>query len=256
MVGRCCLACLVLGVTACGSSEADVDNGSPSFRVAHIEQRVGLREREIWLLVVDDADTPAANAMREDVAAAIRLPEGGPYAGRSSACPGDPEDPSHADPIDTRVIVAHPSQNDALRLVTPAEVPELARIGERDDLEPHERWLTSVRNELLRTPATAETRGYAPFDTIASTLSLLAERRAPRSAEEQQQLDALLTTRPLFVRIFFGTTRDDQSPGAIPSYDLLTYNGIATHVEPEETFFFELRLLVATETGSYLDRET
>lgn len=174
-MNRICSALLCLvGLSACDSDSGSVDQGSVDFRVAHQESSLAQRGHEIWLFVGDDANTQAAAALRERVAAALRLPDGGPYDGSCWLCPGDGFDPSHEDPIDIRVVVA------------------------------------------LR---------------------------------EQEQLRLLDESRPLFVRVFASSTRDDESPALASNYDI----GSMYHMNADDSYFFEVRTLFSPAAEQYLD---
>lgn len=242
------LGCLVLlGLVACSSDGGEVDMGSLDFRVAHHEERISPPMRQAWLYVLDDADTAVARALREEVAAAMRLPDGGPYSGEVSSCPGDTFDPSHNDPIDIRVAVAHASQTEADRWTTPAEVPALSRQGERDDLPAHEAWLSAVRSELLRAGASSSVGQYSPVETIHSALSLLSGKRVPSTEREQTLLDTLGLS-PDFVSVFLGSTRDDASIDSVSSYGISSLYQLG-----DSPFHCELRTLFASDVGAYFD---
>lgn len=214
----------VLSTLACASdddpvtavSDGEADNYTSDWMFGLTEP-----ERVVWLFLVDDADTEAARRLRETVANAFRLPDG-PFPSDASQCPGDARDPSHEDPIDIRVIVAHPGQAAGERLVTPHELPGLGRLGERDDQTAHALWATAVKTELQRAPVSAA-GGYAPFETVADTLSLLAGQRLPRTLFEEQQLQSLGADALDFVEIFYLSTRDDASPLPPSAYDVTSY---------------------------------
>jgi len=221
--------------------------GSVDFRVAHHEERISPPMRQAWLFVLDDADTTVARTLREEVAAAMRLPDGGPYNGEVSSCPGDTFDPSHDDLIDIRVAVAHASQTEATRWTTPAELPALSRQGERDDLPAHDAWFSAVRAELLRTGASSSVSQYSPIETIHSALSLLSGRRVPNTEREQTLLDTLGLS-PDFVSVFLGSTRDDASLDSVSSYDIASLYQLG-----DSPFYYELRTLFASDVGAYFD---
>jgi hypothetical protein len=211
---------LAMGAIACASDD-DPTTLTEVVRVTDVTTRsvlVPVPESEVWLFVVDDADTPEAIALREAVAKALRLPSG-PYPVFQDACPGTNGDPTRQDPIDVRVIVAHPALSQRERLVTPSDLPELTLLGERDDLDNYERWRAAVAAELLRAPAQTSER-HAPLETMVDTLSLLAGQRLPRSGREAEQLQSLASLTPPFVQVFYFTTRDDASPYDVASYDV------------------------------------
>jgi hypothetical protein len=240
-------ACLIgfLGVYACSTdaypTSPNVD--SESARIGHLEYRLSGLERQIWLFVVDDAPTETARTLREQVAAAIALPEGGPFVGES-LCPGDDYDPSREDRIDIRVIVAHASDDSENRLVTPAENAALARLGERDDPLAHDAWREAIKEELLRSKETVTTGRYRPLETIASTIALFASQRAPNSDKEKEQLQALAPTPQVFVRVFLATNRDDDSPSDVTAYGISGISGNKI-LDSEPQFSTEVRLLVS-----------
>lgn len=246
MLRICCTLFGLLTIGCAADVEVVLDDGAVDLRVSHQVMSLSVPERQVWLFVVDDADTAVAASLRQAVAEAVRLPEGGPYPASKTACPGGSQDPSHEDWRDIRAIVAHAELGDAQRLTTPHEVTDLARVGERDDLEAHERWVQALQSELLRAPVGAH-NSYAPLETISDTMALLAGQREPNSPREVDQLAALGGTNPAVVSIFFLTTRDDGSPGAPASYDISAYGSEAN----DYLAYPDARLLLSTEAGSY-----
>lgn len=231
-----------IGLVACSANDASVDQGSVDSRVAHHEAVIAPAERELWLLVLDDAATPAARTLREQIAAAVRLPDGGPLAPNESVCAGDAADPAHPDPIDLNVMVVHPSQR-VESWTTPAALPGLAWRGERDDPAAYANWIDTIRSELVRETSADEAANYSPIEAIHSALSLLSGERGPATSEESSAVEALGTlgtARPTYVRIFAAASRDDTSPLAVSSYPIVGYQ----RLEAKPGFGFELRTLL------------
>jgi hypothetical protein len=183
-------------------------------------------ESEVWLVVADDANTDVAQALREQVAAAVALPYYYPRIGKS-LCAGDEYDPAQENLVDIRAAVAQPSMDGELRLVTPNEDATLARVGERDDVPAYEAWRAALRKNILNAPlndAQPPNARYSPLQVIQSFVSLMAGRRVPSSAREALQLQRLAPTPPSYVGVVFATTRDDDSPGLVSDYNVGSFN--------------------------------
>lgn len=220
-----------------------MDQGSVDSRVSHYETVLTPVEQELWLFVLDDADTPGARTLREQIAAAVRLPEGGPLAPSESVCAGDAGDPAHPDPIDLNVIVVRPSQR-VESWTTPAALPGLAWHGERDDPAAHANWLDAVRAELVRESSTDEAPLYSPVEAIHSALSLLSGERGAATPQESDAIEQFGNARPTYVRIYAAASRDDASPLAVSSYPIVGYQRLDT----KPGFGFELRTLLLPAT--------
>jgi hypothetical protein len=228
-----------IGLVACSTNDASMDHGSVDSRVAHYEATIAPTERELWLFVLDDAATPAARTLREQVAAAVRLPDGGPLAASESVCAGDAADPAHPDPIDLSVIVVRPSQR-VESWTTPATLPGLAWRGDRDDPAAYSGWLDAIRVELVRESSTDAVANYSPVEAIHSALSRLSGERSSATPAESGVLETFENARPTYVRVFAAATRDDASPLAVSSYPIAGYQ----RLDAKPGFGFELRTLL------------
>ena len=225
-------------------------NAVMTSNVTSIAVGAPVSQSGLWLVVVDDANTDVAQALRKQVAAAVALPYGYPRIG-TSICAGDEYDPALKNLVDIRAAVAEPSMDGELRLVTPNEDATLARVGERDDVPAYEAWRTALRDNILHAPlndaATPNAR-YSPLQVIQSFVSLMVGKRAPTSAREAQQLQSLAPTPPSFVSVAFTTTRDDESPGLVSDYDV----GSFTIENGPMRYFTEVRMAGSQNAGETL----
>lgn len=225
-------------LAAC-SNGAWADGTSVDSRVSHHEEVIAPPDRELWLFVLDDAATPAARTLREQVASSVRLPEGVPRTASGSVCAGDAMDTAHSDPIDVQVVVVRPSQG-VNSWTTASERSGLAWCGERDDVSAYNDWLAAVRTELGREPSTNEAATYSSIEAIHSALASLSADRASATTDEQRIIEARGATHSNYVRVFVATSRDDASPLAVSMYPIVPYQ----QLDANSPFAYELRTLL------------
>jgi len=209
---------LVLLCSACAPDQEQLPVYETDRHLGQSEWNLGRRDSHLWFFVLDDADTPASTILREGLAEAFSYPDA-PRPLSAEACPGSPEDPARRDPMDVRVVIARPTWEPELHLVTPHENPGLVWLGERDEPEPYAAYLEAVKEELRRT--TSGPKGaFTAIQTAADFLSLFSGQRPPRSLREEQELATLAPLSSSYVSTVIVTTRDDQSPGEPTDYDI------------------------------------
>ncbi len=210
--------CLVLLCVACAPDQEQLPVYETDRHLGQSTWMVGGRYSHLWFFVLDDANTPASTVLREGLVEAFAYPEA-PRPLSLEACPGSPEDPARRDPMDVRVVIARPTWESELRLITPHENPGLVWLGERDEPGPYAAFLEAGKEEFGRT-SSGPKGTFTAIQTAADFLSLLAGQRPPRSLREEQELATLAPLSSSYVSTVIVTTRDDQSQGEPTDYDI------------------------------------
>ncbi|XYH98404.1 hypothetical protein ACMHYB_01160 [Sorangium sp. So ce1128] len=163
------------------------------------------RSDGIILLVVDDADTAEAAALREKAARSLRAGLDGHLEHEWGSCGS--ADPAEWHSMNLRVVVVRPSAPDGESLLTPLDEPSLAWIShtatpaEADALTES---VTTALGQRLAAPGEA----YRPLRAAKRALDLVTFSRPP-VGEAESALVASLPTDAL-VQILIAGTRDDE----------------------------------------------
>ena len=183
-----CATAIVSSLAGC-SGENDVSTvPTESIHVSITREALSIPLRAVVVIsVVDTADT-AGDALRENLASAAQLQDQ-PVTPTSDYCPGTVSDPLHANPIDVRFAIIHPSAAANERLTTPNEVPALARTGDINDSVAYAEWQTAIQTAIRTVPVSS-----GPYELIGSvqdTALLLTGQRSAATDKEQLQLASL-----------------------------------------------------------------
>lgn len=191
----------VLG--ACSSSNVPPDLPSESVT------RFVLAERStpsVVVLVVDDAPTADAAALRAVVTAGLRTDL------RRAEGPGC--DPAAWMPGDVRVFVVLPSAS-GNRILGPSDAPALSLHTERrSPADAHA--LADAVQVALDSRLASPSDTFRPIDAVNDVLGLVWGTRAPTSATEEDLVS--LSAFPDSLQLVVAATRDDEgsSPGTAP----------------------------------------
>lgn len=184
------LYAFVLSPLACGCSDASHDGTvlSGSALVFTSRQALPARMRAVVVISVDDTADDAGIALRNNLASAAHLQDA-PVSTTDRYCPGTATDPMYSNPLDVRFAIIHPSANADERLITPSEMPALARLGEANDQVAYTEWTTSIQAAIGAMPTS---RGsYELVGAVEETVALLTMQRGARTDKERLQLDSL-----------------------------------------------------------------
>jgi hypothetical protein len=188
----------VLG--ACGSSTVPRD--LPSETLTHFV----LAERSapsVIVLVVDDAPTADAAALRATVTAGLRTDL------RRAEGPGC--DPAAWIPSDVRVFVVLPSAA-GNRILGPSDAPALSLHTERRSLADADALVDAIQ-VVLDGSVAGTTAAFRPIDAVNDVLALVRGDRAPTTVTEQQLV--ALSPFPDSLHLVVAATRDDQGSSPI-----------------------------------------
>lgn len=173
----------------------------------------GAAPPRLTVLVVDDAPTPAAAALRKHVAEDLESGLHQLVTNRWGSCYSN--DPAEDHYTDERIVVVFPSAP-GVATVSPATSPGLAWItnttghGEAQSL-------AEATEQALAARTAAPGEVYRPIRAATRTAQLVLGLRAPESDAENALLGSLEPSA--WVRVLVASTRDDQ--GTDPIDDLV-----------------------------------
>ncbi|MBI4956513.1 MAG: hypothetical protein HY908_31140 [Myxococcales bacterium] len=171
------------------------------------------------VLVVDDADTPDAAALRVRVLEALTGSLLSEVDDRFGCGLGDP---AVWRPAELRVVVVRPSAPDAEALVTPIDAPALdwiepvATVADADAVR-------AATEQVLAARLALPGETFRPLHAAQRVMDLLSGARPPAGASEAAFVSSLRETT--FVQVVVAGTRDDEdtvpvaslAPGVGPS---------------------------------------
>lgn len=160
---------------------------------------------EVMLVVVDDAPTDEARALREFLATDI--------AGSYERAPcGEARDKAKWRPADVRVVLVSPS--DPARTLTSETNPELLLRTPNATEEELVAWETAVGDAILASE-TPDTESFRGVEALEHWARLLTGYDGPASDVERRFMASLPSGASRDgAYAFVGTTRDDESPAA------------------------------------------
>ena len=183
-----CAAAIVSLLSGC-SSESNVSTvTSESIHVSVTREVLSIPMRTVVVISVDDTAGTAGDSLRENLASAAQLQDQ-PLTPTSDYCPSTLSDPLHANPIDVRFAIIHPSAAANERLTTPHEVSALARTGDINDSVAYSEWQTAIRTAIRAVPVSGGQ--YELIGAVQDTAMLLTGQRSARTDKEQLQLASL-----------------------------------------------------------------
>lgn len=206
-------ACSLL-VAACAwitGCEAEEPSGSPvSTGQEEIRERMFEAPAQVFVLVVDDADTPEAAELR---AHALESVESGLWNARNTRwehCGS--RDPAAWHPGDNRVVIARPSAPDDLVLFTSVQSPPLAWVTQtslEEEIAPVVSATKSALADRLAQPGDT----YRPLRAARRALDLLSGSRVPETPEEKSFVETL--PEDMFVQLLMVSPRDDEDGASV-----------------------------------------
>ncbi len=207
-------ASAVLLSAACGQETVPVAPSTTA--VITSEGTVWGVDTGVFVLVVDDSDTPEAAELRARVAQSLRTRLLAFVESRWGSC-GSP-DPAEWHPGDHRVILVRPSAPDGASLVTPIDIPALAWItqtSKEEEIDAVVSAATSAMENRLALPW----EPYRPLRAAKRALELVTGERAPESAAEESLVASL--PKEKYQVLLVASTRDDEDvtpvAGLVPS---------------------------------------
>jgi hypothetical protein len=227
-VVRLSYATAIVSLLAGCSGASDVSTVPPadSMRVSISRQVLSIPLRYVVVISVDDTADAAGDSLRKNLASAAQLQDQ-PVAPSSAYCPGTVTDPLHANPIDVRFAVIHPSAAANERLTTPNEVPALARTGDINDSLAYAEWQTAIQTAIRAVPVSSGQ--YELIGSVQDTAMLLTGQRSARNDKEQLQLASLALSadtapadRAESVIVNVATNHDDNGSLNVADYGALS----------------------------------
>lgn len=198
----------VLMASACGPEATDIPPTSSSQET--VDGAIMYREPVVIVLVVDDAPTPEAAALRTKVAGSVRSGLLSEIDERWGSC-GSP-DPAAWHPGDMRVVVVRPSAPDDEAWVTPLESPSLAWITKNSTKEEVES-VTAGVGEALGARVAQPGELFRPLRAAKRAVELVTGARAPATDSEAKLVASLPKKR--LTRFVVAATRDDEDSTAV-----------------------------------------
>lgn len=200
-----CFAWIAVTAAACGSQDPLAEPGPGSTAQLSVKQTLSHPNDGIILLVVDDADTAEAAALRDKAARSLRAGLDGHLDYEWGSCGS--ADPAEWHSMNLRVVVVRPSAPDGESLLTPLDEPSLAWIShtatpaEADALTES---VTTALGQRLAAPGEA----YGPLRAAKRAMDLVTFARLPVDEAESALVASLPTDA--FVQILIASTRDDE----------------------------------------------
>ncbi|MRG92405.1 hypothetical protein [Polyangium spumosum] len=203
-----------LAATACdGPAAVPV---TPSTTALYESQMyVGRGTPNVYVLVVDDADTPEAAELRQHATEALRAALLGNVRSREDGCWGT-NDPAEWRPGDDQVVIVRPSAPTALSLVTPIDRPALAWKTITSKAEEVDA-VVAAAAEALEARLAAPGESYRPLRAARRALDLMEGLHAPETDAEAEFVASL--ARGTMHALLLASTRDDED--VAPPADLL-----------------------------------
>ncbi|MDI3290217.1 hypothetical protein [Polyangium sp. 15x6] len=180
-----------------------------------LEGRYGKGEPNVYVLVVDDADTPEAAALRARAAQTLRAGLLAVVQNRGESCAGT-RDPAEWRPGDVRVVIVRPSAPTELALVTPIDRPALAWktiTSKEEEVEAIVAAAAEAMEQRLAMPGEV----YRPLRAASRALDLMKGLQAPATDAETAFVASL--AKGTFHTLFVASTRDDED--VVPPGELL-----------------------------------
>ncbi|MCC6526091.1 MAG: hypothetical protein IT373_25820 [Polyangiaceae bacterium] len=165
----------------------------------------------VIVLVVDDADTPDAAALRGRVLEALAGSLLSEVDDRFGCGPGDP---ARWRPAELRVVVARPSAPDAEALVTPIDTPALDWIEPVATVADAEA-VRAATGQVLAARLALPGETFRPLHAAQRVMDLLSGARPPEAASETAFVSSLRETT--FVQVVVAGTRDDEDTAPVAS---------------------------------------
>jgi hypothetical protein len=193
-----------------GCSREVVDPPDTSLGQEQTSGRITSESPVLLLLVVDDANTPEAAALRGQVVDSVREGLLHVISGRWGSCGSS--DPARWHPGDMRIAVARPSAPDDIALLTPVDVPSLAWITQtslEDEVEVVASAAVSALEERLAQPGDV----YRPLHAAKRAADLVSGARSPATDKEAAFIASLPAGEQVWVVV--ASTRDDEDPAPV-----------------------------------------
>ncbi len=168
----------------------------------------------VIVVVVDDAPTDFARAMRERVAQDFVATYESSYLGSWASCRHD-RDPAVWYPAERRALVVSPSRPLGEQIASYTTHPGLAWNTERYTAAEAQAWSQAVAAEIVGVETELDAP-YRPLEAQAHTLRLLLGQQSPASEDEQLLIDGL--PPHAVIEVYLATTRDDESPNVPSEY--------------------------------------
>lgn len=204
------MTCLAL--TSC--ERADVPAGPPSSTRTTETFGVSSPSAAVFVVVVDDADTPEAAMLRNRAAASL-LSSLEIYASEAWGSCGS-MDPAVWHPADLRVVIVRPSAPDELALRTWADDLELA-LQTNMLVAPSTVPLAEASIDALADRLASPGEAYRPLRATKRALELVTGAR-PAESDEETALVASLGAEPRAVNLLIASTRDDESGASVSDW--------------------------------------
>ncbi|MDC3961128.1 hypothetical protein [Polyangium jinanense] len=180
-----------------------------------VEGYYGKGAPSVYVLVVDDANTPEAAALRARAAQALRASLLAYVERRGESCVGT-RDPAEWRPGDDRVVIVRASAPTQLSLVTPIDRPALAWTtitSKEEEIDAVVAAATEAMEQRLAMPG--ET--YRPLRAASRALDLLKGLQAPETESETAFVASL--AKGTIQALVVASTRDDED--VVPPADLV-----------------------------------
>ncbi|WP_281327100.1 hypothetical protein [Polyangium sp. 6x1] len=235
-----------LVAAACEGTEA-VPITPSSTEPLTLEGRYGKGEPNVYVLVVDDANTPEAATLRARAAQALRGSLLALVARRRETCAGT-LDPAEWRPGDDRVIIVRPSAPTELALVTPIDRPALAWktiTSKEEEVEAVVAAAAEAMEQRLAIPGEV----YRPLRAASRVLDLMKGLQAPATDAETAFVASL--AKGTIASVFVASTRDDEDAKSPQELLPNEVSSSATHVvmvSPSNAGEFDCRIPDAGDT--------
>lgn len=199
------LVLAAIAPAACDRAAAPVPVEPHATSLIEVQGWLMTEYPRFMILVVDDAPTADAAALREAIAGSFRAGLEHIQGERFGNCGN--RDPAAWHPGDVRVVVARPSAPEGAALLTPIERPGLAWITRTSSDDEMEALMAAVIAALgERTAQPGEV--YRPLRAAQRALDLVAGARPPESDAEAAFAASL--PAPRAVQLVVASTRDDE----------------------------------------------
>ena len=200
-----------IGSVDCGSSAGD-PAARTSLPSMTLPWEFSAAEQEIMVAVLDD--TRAGAALRDWTATTFDIVE----AMREASCVPGRDDPAAWHPVDTSVVIVHPSAPDGLRYSSPSSDPRLRLRSNQPSSAELALWSAAVHEAVTAHQGAAG----APFRVLVAlrdAYTLLGGERSAVSSEEHLLVASLPPDG--FAHVGLAAATEDQSEGDPESYHLV-----------------------------------